>query len=122
MELFDYLNNITTTKEPLSDEDLKGYSPYMINRFVSMCDIYLPFVAEVNKYDLPADVHHRLMQCQLPKRKQFFKYIKNKKDTKAHEIDCLCKYFEIGKREALEYLHILKDNEVQIIVDKFKTR
>jgi hypothetical protein len=122
MELFDFLNNITMTKEPLSEEQLKGYSPYMINRFVSMTEVFVPLVAELNKYDIPADVHHRFMQNKLPKRKQYFKYIKGKKDTSAHEIDCLCKYFEIGKKDAAHYLNILTNDQIKEIVDKFRTK
>ena len=44
-----------------------------------------------------------------------------KKEDLTYEIDCLQKYFEIGPKEASEYINILSDEELKFITDKFKT-
>ncbi|MFW6247424.1 MAG: hypothetical protein ACOC22_04625, partial [bacterium] len=82
MKIWDYLKSLTS-KEELDfndDEVRKDYNPYIINRFVSMCDVYLPLANEINKYDIPKEVHYRFYYSTLPKRNQFFKYIKGSKD------------------------------------------
>lgn len=120
--LFDYLNHITVDKAELTEEELKGYSPFMINRFVSMSEIFLPFVArKLNQHDIKKENHYRLMKDFLPKRKQYFKYIKSKKDGMDYEIECLQKYFEVGVRDAEHFLTILTKDELKEIVNKFSS-
>jgi len=121
MKLFDHLNNLAVEKRDLTDEELKSYSPYMINRFVSMSELFLPIVSEINQFNIPARSHNEFFQGILPKRKQYFKYIKGKKEGMKHEIDCLQKYFEVGERDATGFLDILTKKELKEIVDKYKT-
>ena len=84
MKIFDYLNAMTQDKTTLdfsSDEVSKGYSQFMINRWISMVDVFAPFVNDMNKYDVPKDVHYEFFKCFLPKRKTFFPYIKDRKSV-----------------------------------------
>ena len=72
-DLFSHLNNICVDKKDLdiNSDDSKSYSPYMINRFLSMCNVYVPAVNEVNKYpDIPKATHSRLFCSLLLKRKR----------------------------------------------------
>jgi hypothetical protein len=91
----------------------------MINRYISMCDFYLPLVNEINKYDIPKNVHYRYFLSSLPKRKQFFKYISKGKDVNKDDKEKIAKYFECGNREAEMYLEILSEDQVKTIVQKF---
>jgi len=120
--IFDYLNNICVDKVPITEDDT-GYSPYMINRFVSMSNIFIPMVNEINKYQLPKEIHFQYMSSVLPKRKQFFKYMKKKKEDKNFDknIECLCKYYEIGRKEAENYLNVLSNEQIKEIVEMYKT-
>ena len=123
MELFDYLKAMTEKKEELdfdNDEVRKGYSSYLINRFVSMCEIYIPLCNEINRYDVPKSVHFRYMSSVLPKRKQFFKYIKKKKDLSQTEKLVIANYFQIGLKETEQYINILDENQLKEIIDIFK--
>lgn len=121
MKLFDHIDNVSLHKRELTEDELKSYSPYMINRFVSMSEMFLPMVNILNQFDIPKDVHNRFMQGFIPKRKQYFKYISSKKDNKSYEIECLQKYFEVGLNEAEGYLDILTAVQLKDIVDKFKS-
>jgi len=120
MSLFDHLNNLTLNKVELNknnDEETKSYTPYMISRFVSMCDMYIPIINEINKYgNVPAHIHHRFFINLLPKRKQYFKYIKKSKELNEEELSYIAKYFEVGIREAKLYINLLsKDTITEII-------
>ena len=120
--IFDYLNNICVDKVPITEDD-KGYSPFMINRFVSMSNIFIPIVNEINKYQIPKEIHFNYMASVLPKRKQFFKYMKKKKEDKNFDnnILCLCRYNEIGRKEAENYLNVLSKEQIEEIADMYKT-
>ena len=122
--LFEHLNNLTENKieyDLTNDEQTKSYSPYMINRFISMSKIYLPVVNEINQYNIPKDAHYNFFLEFLPKRKQYFKYIKKKGEIELSKdnIEKLYKYFKIGPRQLNKYLDILTEDQVQGILEKY---
>ncbi len=121
MKLFDHIDNVTLKKNDLTEDEMKTYSPYMMNRFISMIDMYLPIINQLNQYDLPKDTHNTFLKSFLPKRKQYIKYISSKKDNKSYDLECLEKYFEVGRRDAEHFLSILSDEQLKEITDKFKT-
>jgi hypothetical protein len=123
MELFDYLKALTERNQNLDfdDEEIrKGYTPYMINRFISMSEIFVPVVNEINRYDVPKNVHYRYFFSIMPKRKQYFKYIKKKKDLSLTEKKVLANYFEVGLKEADEYIKLLDEEQIKEILDIFR--
>lgn len=123
MELFDYLKSLTEKNEDLdfdNEEIRKGYQPFMISRFVSMVEIFTPIVNEINRYDVPKNVHFKFYYSVLPKRKQFFNYIKKKKDLTQNEKILIANYFEVGLKEAEKYIQILDDKQINEILNIFK--
>jgi len=122
MELFDYLDGLTVDNKDLdfSDEEVnKGYPGYMINRFVSMSEIYVPVVNEINKYDVPNSTHYRYYFSILPKRKHYFKYIKKKKDLDQKEKMVIARYFEVGLKDAERYIQLLDEKQIKEILEIF---
>ena len=91
----------------------------MINKFVASSDLFLPMVELINHFNIPKDAHQRYMQGFIPKRKQYFKFIKGKKLEDEFVLKCLRLEYQIGNREALQYLDILSEGEVLFIVDKY---
>jgi len=123
MELFDYLKKLTNEKEDLdfnNDEVRKGYVPYMINRFVSMSEVYVPVVNEANRYDLPKSVHYRYYFSFLPKRKQYFKYLKKAKDLTLTEKKVIANYFEVGLKDAERFIQVLEEDQIKEILELHK--
>ena len=124
MNLFDHLNALTQQDKELNkkdDSEIKSYQPYMINRFISMSEMYIPFVNEINKFpDIPKDVHYSFFNSLLPKRRQFFKYIKKKKDLRLEEKQYIATYFECGIREAEQHIKILTKDQINEILSKFR--
>ncbi|MFW6122156.1 MAG: hypothetical protein ACOC80_14840 [Petrotogales bacterium] len=122
MELFDYLDGLTVDNKDLdfSDEEVnKGYPDYMINRFVSMSEIYVPVVNEINKYDVPNSTHYRYYFSILPKRKHYFKYVKKKKDLDQKEKMVIARYFEVGLKDAERYIQLLDEKQIKEILEIF---
>lgn len=122
MKLFDYLDAMTVDNKNLDfndDEVNKKYPAYMINRFVSMSEIYVPVVNEINKYDVPKDTHYNYYFSILPKRKHYFKYINKKKDLTQKEKIIIAKYFEIGLKDAERYIQLLDEEQISEILEIF---
>ncbi len=122
--IFDHLNNLTTEKrewDDNNDEQTTGYSPYMLNRWISMCNVYIPVVNEINRYNLPKDVHYNYFLSALPKRKQYFQYIKKDKtdEMSASDKSKLYEYFEIGPNQLEEYLEFLSEDDISNILDLY---
>ena len=123
MELFDYLKSLTERKEDLDfddDEVRKGYQPFLINRFISMSEVFIPLVNEINKFEVPKNVHFKYFFSTIPKRKQFFKYIKKKKDLSLVEKKLIAKYFEVGLNEAEKYIQLLDESQIKEVLEVYR--
>ena len=111
--LFEHIDAIYTNQrsdyfDTLTDADKKSYSNYMVNRFISMNPHQVPFVNEIQKYNLDSKLHYLFYSQVLPKGKQFNKYIKKTKEVKYEDwlIDIIIKHFSVSVVEAEEYLEI----------------
>jgi hypothetical protein len=124
LKLFDHLNNLTVNKveyDSDNDEQVKTYQPYMINRFISMSELYLPIVNQINKcHNLPKEAHYTYFNTTLPKRRQYFKYVKKKVEISEEDRNLLCKYYKVGPRQVDEYINILTPEQIKIVVNKYK--
>lgn len=123
-ELFDYLKALTEKNEFLNfdDEEIKkGYNCFLINRFVSMAEVFTQVVNEINRFpDIPKETHFRYLFSILPKRKQFFKYIKKKKDLSQTEKIIIANHFEVGLTDAERYINILSEKEIKEILELYR--
>jgi hypothetical protein len=122
LTLFDHLNNITYKKLDFDEHNTEfttNYKPYIINRFISMCNIYLPIVSEINKYYLDNKVHYEYFKNIIPKRKHFFKYISKKKDVDDDLKQQIANHLKIGRKEVEDYVRILSEKEIKEIVKFF---
>ena len=124
MELFDYLKSLTERNEFVdfdNEEVRKGYQPFMINRFISMAEVFTQVVNEINRFsDIPKETHFRFFFSVLPKRRQFFKYIKKPKDLSQDEKLVIAKYFEVGLTDAERYINMLSEEEIKEILEIYK--
>jgi hypothetical protein len=116
MTIFDHLSNITDKKvkwDTLNDVDRKAFSPYLINRWLSMNMDFIEIVNELQRYtigQLSAAETYKLYFEFLPKQKQFNKYIKGKKADKFNQelVELLSQHFCVSEKEASEYIEILE--------------
>lgn len=124
MDLFGLLNNISQDKVIFKHGDdvyEKPYTNFMINRYISTSEMFLPIIAELNHFNLPKHVHNRFLCNVLPKRKQFFDYskIKSKKDELSKNLPFIAKYFEISLKDAEHYCEFLSKEHIIEITKKY---
>jgi hypothetical protein len=112
--LFDHLNAIYTDKrmqyfDGLTDQDLKTYNQYMLNRFISMNPPQALLVDEIQSLGtIPNRMHYKYFSDALPSGKQFNKFIKSV-STKVYVdwvIELVATHYEISRRDAIDYLDI----------------
>lgn len=109
MEIFNIINNLCFYKKKpflLTQEEIKEFSPYMVNRWISMVDENLaPIVNENQKFVncMDEETYHTYLYMVIPRiRSRKFSYIKGAKPTKVEgeEIrQILCENLEISEKE-----------------------
>ena len=127
MTIIDWINSILIYKKPweeFSETHRKTFSPYIINRFLSMDEEFTEIVNMFQPYSIgmleSKDIYE--FYCKLlPKGKRFNKYIKGKKEKKYNKdlIDILVKNFECGKTHIKEYLEFLSKEDLRNILIKY---
>ena len=123
--IFDHLSHITEKKTPwdkLSEADQKSFSPYLINRWLSMNMDLIEIVDMFQQYtigELDRKHVYQLYQELLPKRKMYNKYIKGKDSGKYNKelLEFVAKHYEVSIREATEYVAMLLDIDKELVID-----
>lgn len=132
MNLFDHLKSITQKPydpeywDNLSESDKKTFQPYMIHRFLSMNSDWVEIVNYVQDitYGLNSREIYKVYASIIPKSNRFLKYIKSSSEPKipVEIITTFQKYFEISKKESVDYVNTLLayDNGIDRIFDIVK--
>ena len=127
MTIFDWVNNILVSKKhwnEFTEDEQKKFSPFIINRWLSMDKDFIEIVNYFQKYAIgtlePREVYKWYCDV-LPKGKRFNKYIKGKRDKKYDKdlIDILTKHFECSKLNIKEYLEFLTKDDLKNILMKY---
>ena len=127
MTIFNWINEILVSKKNWNDfteDEQKKFSPFIINRWLSMDKEFLEIVNYFQKYSIgtlePREVYKWYCDM-LPKGKRFNKYIKGKKDKKYNTelIDIMVMHFECSKLQVKDYLDLIAKNELIEILEKY---
>jgi len=119
MTIFDFINDVLFTKkkntlQSLDDENV--FSPYMLNRWISMYSSAMTHDCNtINKYlgvfENKRDLFNLFVATfkKVPfKRINYIKKYKEEKKEECEQLDLLAKSYELSKREIKQYLE-LKD-------------
>jgi hypothetical protein len=115
-KLFDHLNAITSEQNPdyfktLTEEDVKSWSNFMINRFLSMKPEWVELIATLLPLSqtLEPEEMYKLYINVLPKGKQYLKYTKGKAEDKYEKflLDLIVKHYQCSERQATDYIEVL---------------
>ena len=115
-KLFDHLNALTAEQDPdyfnkLTEEDIKSWSNFMINRFLSMKPEWVELIASIQPLTqtLEPEQMYKLYINILPKGKQYLKYTKGKAEDKYEQflIDLIKKEYDCSERQANDYVEVL---------------
>jgi hypothetical protein len=119
-ELKDWLNSINFTKENLMEdqENIKEYSPYIINRCLSGHIDCVMFVNEMNRYHfLDKDVQYLFYLNSLRKKKRFSPWLRK---DKVADLECIKKYYGYSNEKASQALKILSKAQIDYIKQKLE--
>lgn len=125
--LFDVLGMIEGAKTPWNDLDEgyhKAYSQFMINRFISSKDVYLPIIEKLSTLKVTDQQHYEILCNAISgSRRHFFDYKSYKKEKVGKDeeflIFALSKEYEIGKREAKTYINKINESEKTYLKNKW---
>ena len=129
MTIFDWVNQLLVHKKhwnEFTEDEQKKFSPFIINRFLSMDKEFIEIVNYFQKYAIgtlkPREVYMWYRDI-LPKGKRFNKYIKGKKSKKYNTelVDMISNYFECSKLQTRDYLELIHKNELIEILEKYGT-
>ena len=127
MTIFDWVNQILVHKKNWNDfttDDQKKFSPFIINRWLSMEPEFIEIVNYFQKYAIgtlePREVYKWYCDI-LPRGKRFNKYIKGKRDKKYDKelIDIITNHFECSKLQTKEYLGLIDKIELKEILEMY---
>lgn len=112
VELKDWLNSITFTKEDLS-ENIRDYPPFIVNRILSGDMACTALVNELNKrYMMPKEMQYKFLLYSIPKKKRFNPFIKKPADK---NVELVKEYFNVSTEKAKEYLELLDVEQLRSI-------
>ena len=120
MTIVEWINQILVYKTPwenFDESEQKTFSPFIVNRWLSMDNDFLKIVNFFQKYSIgllePKDTYKWYCDV-LPKGKRFNRYIKGKKQVKYDKdlINVVSKHYETSKKECVEYIELLKKSEL----------
>ena len=85
----------------------------MIHRFLSMKMEYTEVVNEIQRYNLKPKDLYKLYTNVLPKKREWLKYTKGKKDMKYEKwlVEIVAKHYKSSLSEAREYLQVFYSTE-----------
>ena len=127
MTIFNWINEILVSKKHWNDfteDEQKKFSPFIINRWLSMDKDFLEIVNFFQKYSIgtlePREVYKWYCDM-LPRGKRFNKYIKGKKDKKYNSelLDIMVTHFECSKSQVKDYLDLIAKDELIEILEKY---
>ena len=127
MTIIDWINQLLVHKkhwDDFTEDEQKKFSPFIINRWLSMDKEFIEIVNYFQKYSIGTIESREVYKwyCDvLPKGKRFNRYIKGKKQKKYDDlvIKLLCKYFECSKLEVKEYVDLISKEELKTILQKY---
>ena len=127
MTIIDWMNQLLVHKKKWDDfteDEQKKFSPFIINRWLSMDNEFIEIVNLFQKYAIGTLESREVYKwyCDvLPRGKRFNKYIKGRKSKKYDDfaIKLLCKYFECSKLQVIEYFDLINKEELKQILEMY---
>ena len=125
--IFDFINGITHEKKEWkewSDHDQKLFSPFIVNRFLSMRMELTDIINELQRYTIsvlsPRDTY-RLYHGILPTNKTFAKYIKGQKEDKYDKglVQQVAEHYQVSLTEATDYVDLMSRDSCSFLLSRY---
>ena len=127
MTIFDWIGQILVDKKPwdsFNESDQKSFSPFIINRWLSMDKDFIEIVNVFQKYAIgtlePREVYKWYCDI-LPKGKRFNKYIKGKSEKKFDKelVEIMSSHFECSKLHTKQNLELIDKEELKSVLEMY---
>ena len=125
--IFDFIGGVTDKKkawDKWSESDLKKFSVYIVNRWLSMRMELTELVNELQTYTIgllrPQETY-KLYHELLPNNKAFAKYIKGKSEDKydAALVSQIAEHYQVSKTEATDYVDLMDKTSCERILTMY---
>jgi hypothetical protein len=125
--MFDFIDGVTHKKKEWSkwsDMDQKAFSPFMMNRFLSMRMELTELINEFQTYTIgllrPQETY-KLYHELLPNNKTFAKYIKGKSEDKYEKglVEQVAEHYQVSKLEAADYVDLMDKVQCERILSMY---
>ena len=127
MTIIDWMNQLLIHKKhwnEFSEDEQKKFSPFIINRWLSMDKEFIEIVNFFQKYSIGTLESREVYKwyCEiLPKGKRFNKYIKGKRDKKYDKelVQIIIEHFQCSKLQTQEYIELISKEELKNILEMY---
>ena len=125
--MFDFINGVTDKKKEWSkwsETDQKKFTPFIVNRWLSMRMELTEIVNEFQTYTIgllrPQETY-RLYYEFLPATKGFAKYIKGKSEDKYEKdlVAQIAEHYQVSKSEATDYIDLMDKTQCDRILSMY---
>lgn len=122
MTPFEYLENIFYKTKHLSDEELKDYSVWVINKFLASSESTLDLLSVLNAEISPRK-HYDFLYFGFPKKtkKVYNKYLFKKEKDDIH-VQYISEFFSVSQHLAKQYIQLISNEELKYICDFYENR
>jgi hypothetical protein len=117
--IFDFIEGVTSKKKSWNkwnETDQKSFSPFIVNRWLSMRQDLVEFINELQTYTIgvlrPQETYQLYYEL-LPNNKVFAKYVKGKKEDKFSDklISQVAEHYQVSRLEATEYVELMNQDQ-----------
>lgn len=119
MTPFELVKNLQSKDKYLEDDELQGYSKWMVNKILACDPQLVHLIAEINTMDCTPREHYDICWYAVPKSKKFIQYLL-KKPKAEKDIVHLMTYFGCSQAVAKQYLELITPDELKYIVDVYE--
>lgn len=125
--IFEFIDGVTHKKQEWnkwSESDQKRFSPFIVNRWLSMRMEFTELVNVLQRYTIgqlrPSETY-RLYHDFLPASKGFAKYIKGKKEDKYTKelVAQVAEHYQVSKSEAGDYIDLMDLHSCDSLISKY---
>lgn len=113
MNVFDFVKNITESHENvLTEENIREYTPFVINRALSFNLDCVFVVQELNKYGngLSKKIQYEYLRNSIDKKRRYGRW--TKRDTVSEDIELIKRAYNYSNEKAQTVLSVLTDKQL----------
>lgn len=125
--IFDFIEGVTSKKKSWNkwnETDQKSFSPFIVNRWLSMRQDLVEFINELQTYTIgvlrPKETYQLYYEL-LPNNKVFAKYVKGKKEDKFSDklISQVAEHYQVSRLEATEYVELMNQEQCTYLLSLY---